>query len=179
VPPERRILRDQVNQALRAALEAGELKPGAVYSAPVLAARFGVSATPVREAMLDLIKEGLVEAVPNKGFRVIEVTERDLAELLEIRALLEAPGTVLVARSASRAQLEALLGPARTGGDAGFHQALLTLTGNRHLVALVDELRRRGARCGGEAAGHERLVDLMLTRDLDGVEALMHRHLVG
>ncbi len=177
--PERLSLRDQVNQALRAALAAGELTPGSVYSAPVLAARFGVSATPVREAMLDLAKEGLVEAVPNKGFRVIEVTERDLAELLEIRALLEAPSAVLVARSASRAQLESLLGPARAGGDGGFHEALLTLAGNRHLVALVGELRRRGARCGGAAAGHVRLVELMTARDLDGVEALMHRHLVG
>jgi DNA-binding GntR family transcriptional regulator len=63
-------LREQVSHALRAALIAGELRPGVVYSAPVLAAGFGVSATPVREAMLDLAKEGLVEVVRNKGFRV-------------------------------------------------------------------------------------------------------------
>ena len=49
------------------------MRPGVVYSAPALAARFGVSATPVREAMLDLAKEGLVSAVRNKGFRVTEV----------------------------------------------------------------------------------------------------------
>ncbi|MFD8019876.1 GntR family transcriptional regulator, partial [Streptomyces lavendulae] len=53
-------LRDQVGHALRAALIAGELRPGSVYSAPGLAAELGVSATPVREAMLDLAREGLV-----------------------------------------------------------------------------------------------------------------------
>ncbi len=50
--------RERVADALRAALIAGELRAGEVYSAPTLAARFGVSATPVREAMLDLAKDG-------------------------------------------------------------------------------------------------------------------------
>ena len=72
----RRRLRDEVAAALRAALIAGELRPGEVYSAPVLAARFGVSATPVREAMLDLVREGLVDTMPNKGFRVTELSDR-------------------------------------------------------------------------------------------------------
>ena len=47
-------LREQVTRALEAAVVAGELQPGVIYSAPALAERFGVSATPVREAMLDL-----------------------------------------------------------------------------------------------------------------------------
>ncbi|MFE1904847.1 GntR family transcriptional regulator, partial [Streptomyces gardneri] len=69
-------LRDQVAHALRAALISGELRPGVVYSAPTLAEDFGISATPVREAMLDLAREGLVEPVRNKGFRVTEVDQR-------------------------------------------------------------------------------------------------------
>ncbi|HEX3648251.1 MAG TPA: GntR family transcriptional regulator, partial [Pseudonocardiaceae bacterium] len=56
-------LREQVTEALRAALVSGALRAGVVYSAPGLAERFGVSATPVREAMLDLVQAGLVEAV--------------------------------------------------------------------------------------------------------------------
>ena len=48
----------------------GELCPGEVYSAPALGERFGVSATPVREAMQQLALEGAVEVVPNRGFRV-------------------------------------------------------------------------------------------------------------
>src|SRR5258708_30619527 len=76
--------RDQVAHALRAALIAGQLRPGELSSAPALAARLGVSATPVREAMLDLVREGLVETVSNKGFRVTAVTERQLDEYTHI-----------------------------------------------------------------------------------------------
>ena len=70
---------------------AGELKPGEMYSAPALGERFGVSATPVREAMLDLVKDGFVEAVRNRGFRVLEMSDEDLDEVSQIRLLLEVP----------------------------------------------------------------------------------------
>ncbi|GGX55096.1 hypothetical protein GCM10010341_90060 [Streptomyces noursei] len=96
-------LRDQVAHALRAALISGELRPGEVYSAPVLAEDFGISATPVREAMLDLTREGLVEPVRNKGFRVTEVNERDLDQYSEIRTLIEVPMVGRITRDAARA----------------------------------------------------------------------------
>jgi len=86
---ERPSARSRIIHALRAALVAGQMQPGEVYSAPALAARFGVSATPVREAMLELVKEGLVRTVPNKGFRVSELSDRELDEITEIRLLLE------------------------------------------------------------------------------------------
>ncbi|MCZ9344879.1 GntR family transcriptional regulator, partial [Streptomyces sp. TRM76130] len=57
---QRSSVRGQVLDALRAALVAGELRPGEVYSAPALGERFGVSATPVREAMQQLAQEGAV-----------------------------------------------------------------------------------------------------------------------
>ncbi|MHA6764581.1 GntR family transcriptional regulator [Streptacidiphilus sp. PAMC 29251] len=200
--PERRSLREQVTQALRAALVVGELRPGTVYSAPVLAAEFGVSATPVREAMLDLAKEGLVETVRNKGFRVVAVTEQDLDDFTEIRALIEIPATVEVARRADRAELEQLRPLAReiveaakagdlTGcaeADRRFHLALLSLAGNRHLVGTVGELRKRSRLLGlaalaaagrlvASAEEHEQLLDLMLARDLDGTRRLLRAHL--
>lgn len=56
-------LRSRVAEALREALVVGELEPGSIYSAPALAQRLGVSATPVREAMMELAQEGLVEPV--------------------------------------------------------------------------------------------------------------------
>ena len=84
-------LRDRVSQALRSAIISGEMEPGVVYSAPSLAARFGVSATPVREAMLDLVREGMVTIVPNKGFRVTEVDDASLDQTTQIRQLLEPP----------------------------------------------------------------------------------------
>ncbi len=118
-----------------------------MYSAPSLAAELGVSATPVREAMLDLAREGLVEAVRNKGFRITEMTDRDLDEFTEIRTLIEVPTVGRVARSARPEQLEALRPLARQivtaaerhdvlaylEADHQFHLELLSLAGNQHL----------------------------------------------
>ncbi len=104
--------RERVVDALRAAMIAGSCG-GEVYSAPTLAARFGVSATPVREAMLDLAKEGLVDTVPNKGFRVTAVSEKQLDEYTQIRALIEIPTVVGLAGSADPVSLEALRPAAR------------------------------------------------------------------
>src|SRR3954465_10695632 len=140
--------RERVADALRAALIAGELLPGQVHSAPALAARFGVSATPVGEAMLDLAKEGLVDTVPNKGFRVTAVSERQLDEYTHIRSLIEIPTTVGLATSADPAALEVLrpvaeeiVTSAASGdliayveADLRFHLGLLALAGNAHLV---------------------------------------------
>src|SRR5580704_19346318 len=101
-------LREQVSRALEAALVAGELQPGVIYSAPGLAEQFGVSATPVREAMLDLVKDGFVEVVRNKGFRVLEVSESDLDQISQIRLLLEVPSTANAAAVLSPEEFEML-----------------------------------------------------------------------
>ncbi len=199
---ERSSLREQVTHALRAALVAGGLRPGIVYSAPVLAAEFGVSATPVREAMLDLTKEGLVEVVRNRGFRVIGLTDQDLDDFTEIRAMIEVPATVSAAGIASTAQLEPLRPIAReivTAAQAGdligyveadrrFHLALLVFAGNRHLVDTVGDLRKRSRLYGlnelaeagrlvASAEEHEQLLDLMIAKDLPGVEQAIRLHL--
>lgn len=195
-------LRDQVAHALRAALISGELRPGVVYSAPALAADFGVSATPVREAMLDLAREGLVEAVRNKGFRVTELTERDLDDYTEIRALIEVPTVGRVTRTATREQLErlrpqaeAIVAAARKHdligyleADRQFHLDLLGLAGNARLVDVVGDLRKRSRLYGltrldeqgqltSSAEEHLELLDLMITGDAEAAEACMTRHL--
>ena len=195
-------LRDQVAQALRAALVAGELRPGVVYSAPALAADFGVSATPVREAMLDLAREGLVEAVRNKGFRITELTERDLDDYTEIRALIEVPTVGRVTRAAAAGQLERLRPQARAIVDAArrhdligyleadrrFHLDLLALAGNARLVEAVGDLRNRSRLHGvtrldlagklvPSAEEHLELLDLMISGDAGAAEQHMARHL--
>ncbi|MFE3495349.1 GntR family transcriptional regulator [Streptomyces sp. NPDC059175] len=153
----RHSVRGQVLQALRTALVSGELSPGEVYSAPVLGERFGVSATPVREAMQQLALEGAVEVVPNRGFRVVSRSARELAELAEVRALLEVPVMLRLARTvpADRwAELwplaEATAVAAASGNradyaeaDRAFHRAVLSLAGNDQLVAVADDLHRR------------------------------------
>jgi DNA-binding GntR family transcriptional regulator len=195
-------LRDQVSNALRAALISGELRPGVVYSAPTLAEDFGISATPVREAMLDLAREGLVEPVRNKGFRITEVSERDLDQYTEIRALIEIPTVGRVTRSATRDELEALRPVAEEivraardhdligylEADRQFHLSLLALSGNDRLVETVGELRKRSRLYGltalderdqllPSAEEHLELLDLMLAGDAKGAEKCMAKHL--
>jgi DNA-binding GntR family transcriptional regulator len=194
--------RERVADALRAALIAGELRPGEVYSAPTLAARFGVSATPVREAMLDLAKEGLVDTVPNKGFRVTAVSEKQLDEYTHIRSLIEIPTTVGLATAADPVALEALrpaaqesVTAAATGdliahveADMRFHLGLLALAGNEHLVEVVRDLRKRSrlyglhalvkaGRLETSAAEHLEILDALIARDEEAVRAVMTRHL--
>jgi DNA-binding GntR family transcriptional regulator len=196
----RQNVRDQIAQALRASLVAGEMRPGVVYSAPTLAERFGVSPTPVREAMLDLVKEGLVTAVRNKGFRVTELSERDLDEITEVRALIEVPTVGRVAASPVGAEelrplAEAVVAAAERRdilgyieADQVFHLELLALGGNAHLVEVVRELRHRSRLYGvpslaerGEllpsAREHLRLLDLVTGNDVAGAETLMRHHL--
>ncbi|MFI8104874.1 GntR family transcriptional regulator [Streptomyces sp. NPDC101118] len=195
-------LRDQVAHALRAALIAGELRPGQVYSAPGLAAEYGVSATPVREAMLDLAREGLVEPVRNKGFRITEVSERDLDQYTELRAMIEVPTIGRVTQIASKEALEALrpvaeeiVASARNHdligyleADRRFHLGLLALAGNERLVETVGDLRKRSRLYGltgldeagllvASAEEHHELLDLMLAGDAPAAEECMRRHL--
>ncbi|GAA3094781.1 GntR family transcriptional regulator [Nonomuraea salmonea] len=199
---ERQSLREQVAHALRAALITGEMRPGVVYSAPVLAAQFGVSATPVREAMLDLAKEGLVEAVRNKGFRVTELSDRDLDELTEIRQLIEVP-TVSRLADSSRAEEFERLRPiaeeivsasergdllAYVDADLRFHVELLSLSGNTHLVSVVRDLRNRARLYGlsqlsergtltDSAREHLQLLDALKSGDGKAVGHLMAEHI--
>lgn len=198
-------LREQVRGALRALLVTGRMRPGHVYSAPKLAAEFGVSATPVREAMLDLVTEGLVEVVRNKGFRVTELDDRDLDDIAELRGLVEVPvmravalactGPVAVEVERLRAVAQQIVAAAAAGdlvtyteADNAFHLRMLALHGNEQVVAVVRDLRRRSRLYGLEAlaaAGvlaqlaeeHEQMVDAALARDGDAMHRLMARHI--
>ncbi|MEV5977456.1 GntR family transcriptional regulator [Streptomyces sp. NPDC052114] len=199
-------VRGQILDALRAALVGGELTPGEVYSAPVLAERFGVSPTPVREAMQQLAAEGAVEVVPNRGFRVTERSARELAELAEVRALIEVPVMLGLARSVA-AERWAELRPlaeatavAAAGGDLAryaesdraFHGAVLALSGNQQLVQVADDLHRRsqwplvsgpvsGRRADlvADAAEHMALLDALAAQDLNVVSSLVREHFAG
>lgn len=82
-------LRERIAEALSSAIISGELAPGEMVTVPGLAAEFKVTATPVREAILDLEKRGLVHSVANKGFRVTEVSHKDLRDIFEVRTLLD------------------------------------------------------------------------------------------
>lgn len=195
-------LRDKVSRELRAAIIAGEMEPGAVYSAPSLGARFGVSATPVREAMQDLARENLIVIVPNKGFRVTEVAEKDLDDITRIRLLLEPPivrevTPLIPAEDFPRLrELAAKIveGAERgdlveyTAADQVFHLTLLGYADNPRLCTLVSDLRDHTRLFGlaslakkGElvdvAREHLTIVDIIESRDEEAVERYLRQHI--
>ncbi|WP_405204202.1 GntR family transcriptional regulator [[Kitasatospora] papulosa] len=202
---QRHSVRGQILDALRAALVGGELAPGEVYSAPALGTRFGVSATPVREAMQQLAVEGAVEVVPNRGFRVSTRGPRELAELAEVRALIEVPVMLRLARTvpaagwcALRPLADATVAAAAVGdraayaeSDRAFHRAVLALSGNQQLVSVADDLHRRsqwslvdgpagrGAELLADASEHTALLDALIAQDLTVVRSLVREHFNG
>jgi DNA-binding GntR family transcriptional regulator len=195
-------LREQVERTLSSRIVAGEFAPGTVLTVPTLAGEFGVSATPVREAMLNLARRGFLSPLRNRGFEVTEVSPDELRELGEVRLLLEGPPMRRLAGTLPDDVVERLQGLAdeivRAGregrfedyleADTTFHLTLLELTGNRQLVRLVRELRQQTRLVGlvnladsdeleGSSLEHAELVRLLVEGDGGGAEALMRRHI--
>jgi len=194
-------LREQIGESLSAAIVSGELAPGSMVSVPGLAAEFGVSATPVREAILDLEQRGFVSSVPNKGFRVTEVSIQELQEIVAVRTLLEAPVMAALAGRVPAVEMpkwrelaEQISEHADAGNltefletDREFHLGLLSLHGNSRLVAIVKELRSQTrmvgmakmtntpelSRAGRE---HHEMLDLIEQGEGAELEALMASH---
>jgi DNA-binding GntR family transcriptional regulator len=195
-------LREEVGRSIRAGIISGSLRPGTVYSVPTLATSFGVSPTPVREAILDLAKEGLISIVKNKGFRVSALSEQELDQITEIRTLLEVPVVTSLAGKLTAAQLRKLRahadaiveGAAKADitlyleADTAFHRYLMSLAGNPILVDLVSDLRNRtrlfgldslvhNGQLAASAQEHVTLVSLLERGDRDAVADLIRKHL--
>lgn len=201
--PPRRNMREEITETLRGAVIVGELQPNQVYSAPILAEHFGVSSTPVREAMIQLANEGLFETVRNKGFRVREPSATELDELAELRMLVEVPTVRRIAQTGvAGEQLDALRqlaqgieAAARDGDliahvtiDLEFHCRLLALSGNGQLVELVRSLKTRSRVPGlkdllergtlvPSSREHAEILDLIAARDADGAERVARHHI--
>jgi DNA-binding GntR family transcriptional regulator len=195
-------LREQALDVLRQALVSGEIKPGDIYSAAALAERLGVSNSPVREAMLTLVHEGLMEAVPNRGFRVVPLSDADLDEIYRLRLMLEVPAMVQLAERGIADERERLTALAEDiekaaadrdvirflEADRAFHLELLGLLGNGRLVSIVanlrDQTRLYGLKAlaaqnmlGSSAAEHRRLLAAIEAGDAQEVDRLARAHL--
>jgi DNA-binding GntR family transcriptional regulator len=195
-------LRDQALTAIRSALVTGRIVPGVVYSAASLAAELGVSNSPVREAMLALVDDGLMEVVPNRGYRAVALSEADTAEITQLRMLLEVPAVGLAAEGDLGGRLpvlwdlvETIERTAATGDVAGnldadrqFHLTLVGACGNGRLTELVARLRdqarlynlRHLAESGAlaaSAAEHRPLLTAVESGDRALAERLMRDHL--
>lgn len=82
-------MRDQIYEAIQESIVNNSYKPGEELQIDRLAEEFGVSTTPIREALIRLESSGLVHLIPNKGARVTSFREKDVRDTWEIRKLLE------------------------------------------------------------------------------------------
>lgn len=103
-----RLLHREVVQELREMILACELEPRSRVNEPSLCERFGISRTPLREAIKLLAAEGLLELLPNRGARVAALSEAEIDELLQVIGPLEATGGELACERITDAELEVI-----------------------------------------------------------------------
>jgi DNA-binding GntR family transcriptional regulator len=147
-------LYEQVAERLRARILGHTLHPGSWIDEQALAAEFGISRTPLREALKVLAAEGLVTMKLRRGAYVTEVSERDLTEVYHLLSLLESDAAMVVAQSATAEQIAELAALHQQleaeiadrdrffAANERFHMALLTIADNRWRNQLVTDLRK-------------------------------------
>ena len=161
IPPDRlkpRALYEEVAELLRQRIFRRELEPGSWIDELAIAKDYGISRTPLREALKVLATEGLVTMKVRRGAYVTEVSEQDLNEVYHLLSLLESDAAGVVAAKASYAQmdelkalhqqLEATVRPSKTDREKffeineRFHMTLLRIANNRWRDQMVADLRK-------------------------------------
>ncbi|MET7571534.1 GntR family transcriptional regulator [Streptomyces sp. NPDC005492] len=190
-PVRRTLLRDRAYEAIRDAIVAGEIEPGAVVRDAELAERLGLSRAPVREAFSRLVDDGLLESKPQSYTRVTPVVAADVRDAAAVVGALHELVTriavpllrdtdVDVMRSANdrfAAAVRAGDVDAALRADDELHDVLVRVSGNRAAAAtvarytpLIRRLERRRFGEGGNcrSAGlHERLIEACADGDVD------------
>ena len=195
-------LYEEVAARLRERIFAHEFPPGAWIDEQTLAAEYGISRTPLREALKVLAAEGMVTLKPRRGAYVTEVSDRDLDDIFPVLALLEGRGAhdaTERARPEDLRRLEAMHEALERHATAGnldrffeanqdFHRALLDLAGNRWLAQVIQDLRRvlrltrhhsllaRG-RVQESLNEHRAILAAIRSRDAERAGELMRAHL--
>jgi len=160
-PTARTSLVEQAYQAIRGRILDNVYPPGHQALEGELADQLGISRTPVREALIRLQKEGLVEVVPRHGMRVLPVSPADMAEIYTVLTALECAAAELVAaRGPSERELKPLTEASRdmdralkaddldawAAADERFHRTLAELAGNRMLLQTIGNFWDRAHR---------------------------------
>jgi DNA-binding GntR family transcriptional regulator len=146
-------LREDVHALLRQRIVEGTLLPGSRLQDLQLAAELGVSRTPVREALLRLVREGLVTSDPNRGFFVAPLSREEVLEIYPIVWVLEClalnssgPPTPSQIQALRQINAEMAAAPAdalrRQELDTRWHQTLVEPSGNQHLLDLLAGLKQ-------------------------------------
>ncbi|MFY0634267.1 MAG: GntR family transcriptional regulator [Vannielia sp.] len=202
---EARSLVDAATERLEAAIIGGDLAPGERLREQVLAAEFGISRGPLREAIRRLEGRRLLERRANIGVSVVELSPRRLEELLRVREALEGMACRLAAERISPdelAQLAALLddhaehrevisgqGYYQQGGDFDFHFRIARASGNEYLISMISGdlydllrlYRYKSSTMSGRAAQaleeHREILAALVARDPDRAEEVMRIHI--
>jgi DNA-binding GntR family transcriptional regulator len=198
-PLSSRALYEEVAELLRERIFRQELKPGSWIDELKLAEEYGISRTPLREALKVLATEGLVTMKLRRGAYVTEVSERDLAEVYHLLALLESDAASVAAERASPQQMHELqdlhhrLVAASSDREEffrineAFHRKLLAVADNRWREQMVADLRKvmklnrhhsllKAGRIEESLAEHAAIMQALEQRDPSGAGARMREH---
>lgn len=195
-------LRDVVFNTLRQAILRGELKPGERLMEIQLANKLGVSRTPIREAIRKLELEGLVLMIPRKGAEVAEITEKNLRDVLEVRAALEELAVQLACVRIDKEGIENLKRAAENfkstldsdditkiaEADVAFHDIIYLATDNQRLIQLLNNLREQMYRYRVEylkqkdcypqlLAEHQQIIHALENGEKDVATKLTNQHI--
>ncbi|HIT06015.1 MAG TPA: GntR family transcriptional regulator [Candidatus Scybalocola faecipullorum] len=195
-------LRDVVFKTLREAILKGNLAPGERLMEIQLANQLGVSRTPIREAIRKLELEGLVIMIPRRGAEVARITEKDLRDVLEVRASLEELAIGLACERITdeeigelRRALENFREVLREGdvtkiaeSDVDFHDIIFSATQNARLIQIVNNLREQMYRYRLEYLKdytthdrlykeHQQITDAVSDRDKERARKLIVEHI--
>jgi DNA-binding GntR family transcriptional regulator len=200
----RRTLHDELIERLRDMISEGDLAPGTRVSEKLLCLRFGVSRTPLREALKVLASEGLLDLLPNRGSVVAELTLSDIEEMFPVMGQLEALAGELACRNISEEEIaeirllhyQMILHYTRAERSAYFklnqeiHSTILRAARNRTLAnlhrSLAGRIRRarylanmsqnRWARAVEE---HEQILEALVARDGERLSSVLKHHLAN
>ena len=201
-----RALYEEVAEALRQRIFARELKPGDWIDELKIAEEYGISRTPLREALKVLAAEGLVTMKVRRGAYVTEVSHKDLADVYHLLALLESDAAGVAAARASDQQLADLQGlhdDLEKSGKKGlkdkdnffaineqFHQLILSIADNRFRDQMVADLRKvmklnraqsltREGRIEHSLEEHRAIMTALAKRDAKGTAKAMQAHILA
>lgn len=200
--PSARLLRERVYEELRADIISCRLAPGSEIREGELALRFGISKSPVRDALMHLQREGLVITLPRQGYRVASISLSDVEDMFHLRAALERACMERIVRHASDEQLRTLdrfrsfVPGAWEGGfvsyNRAFHRSLAELARNArmrdHLTDLIDQMERAvlvsvsNVKKGDPQSvvrEHVELIDALQARQTRKAERIAERHIAA
>ena len=192
-------LYEEVAEQLRQRIFRRELEPGSWIDELKIAEEFGISRTPLREALKVLAAEGLVTMKVRRGAYVTEMSEKDLRDVYHLLSLLESDAAGVVAERATpeqqqtlrdlHAELESAAGnrEAFFSVNERFHMALLDMANNRWRSQMVADLRKvmklnrhnslfKQGRIEDSLGEHRAILDAMLSRDAEGTRRAMQAH---